>query len=116
MAADDLLVDALAAARLVRLVRADSITRHLRGEVIEAAYRRRPSIGLADVPPEERVVLDDDPPPVAKLVTCAWCLGVWAAVGVVVARRVAPRWWPPVARALAMSHVVGMLAEVESHG
>ena len=42
---------------------------------------------------------------------CAWCTSAWVAVGVVAARRLAPRVWGPVATALAFSAVTGITAE-----
>lgn len=49
--------------------------------------------------------------PLGILIGCPWCAGMWVAFGVVLARRVAPRAWSPVARALALSAVAGLLAE-----
>lgn len=82
-----LLVDTLAVARLTRLVTRDRITRRPRNWVWEHA-----------------------PEPIAALVDCPWCVSIWAAAGVVAARRFAPRAWSPVAAALAMSEVAGIVA------
>lgn len=82
-----LAVDALAAYRLTRLVTRDTITKRHR----------------------ERIVARGGP--VAELVQCSWCTGMWAAAAVVVARRTVPRAWGPVADALAMAAVVGLIAE-----
>lgn len=43
------------------------------------------------------------------LVNCPWCVGVYAAAGVSLARAVAPVSWRAVARALALSAVAGEL-------
>ena len=80
-----LVVDALAAYRLTRLVTEDRIT---------APLRDRVPAGWA-----------------SELVGCSWCVGVWAAAGVVAARRLAPRAWTPVAEVLAVAAVVGITAE-----
>lgn len=88
----DLLVDALAVARITRLVTDDTLP------PLEAARRRayehvqqRHGAGWAEG------------------VTCAWCVSVWVAAGAVVARRVAPRTWDRAARALALSYAAGWL-------
>lgn len=41
---------------------------------------------------------------------CPWCVGVYVAAGVLVARRVAPRAWPVVARWLTAAQIAGLLA------
>lgn len=82
------LVDALAAYRLTMLATRDDLTEPLRGLVDE---RRHPVL--------------------ADFVECPWCVGMYVAGLVVVARRIAPRWWGPVATALAYSGVTGFLAE-----
>lgn len=83
----DLVVDALAAYRLTRLVTRDKITAPLRAPLVD-----RP--GLA-----------------GELVSCEWCVGVWASFGVVALRRLVPGAWAPVADALALAAVVGLIAE-----
>jgi hypothetical protein len=74
------------------------------------------------------VVSDFGPPPWARLrdgarrrlrasrfaawdeaLDCGWCTGVYVAAGVMLARRVAPRGWAPVARGLACAEVAGAL-------
>jgi hypothetical protein len=49
--------------------------------------------------------------PVGQLVDCPWCLSVWIGALVVLARRVCPRVWDPVAATLAASAVTGITAE-----
>lgn len=94
-------VDALAAGRLTRLVTTDTFppVRILRDRILErfdpgAEIRKR----------------GGELPAVAELVTCNWCAGFWISAGVVTARAVAGRWWDPVAKALAASMVVGLVA------
>jgi hypothetical protein len=81
-----MLTDALAAYRLTRLVTQDRITAPLRDR------------------------LDRDTLP-GELVRCSWCVGMWAAFGVVAARRLVPHAWAPVADALAVAAVVGLISE-----
>jgi hypothetical protein len=54
-----------------------------------------------------------DAPKLATLVTCRWCAGVWIAAGVVLARRVAPRQWAPVAEVLAVAAAGTLVAGLE---
>lgn len=84
--------DALATYRLTRLAITDEITERPRKAFRNWALDHR-----------WRWLYD--------LSSCPWCLGWWIAVGVVIARKVAPRAWTPVATALAMSAVTGILAE-----
>lgn len=103
-------IDALAAARLARLVRTDTITDPVREVVLGAAYRRRrqslhPSVKTW----ADHAVLDRDRPMVAELLSCPWCVAMWCALGVAVARRAAPRTWGPVARMLAMAYAAGWI-------
>jgi hypothetical protein len=118
------LVDALATFRLTRLVVEDQITAYQRAKVIEGAYRRAGEMGNAcriatetghDVfTPDawvDVVANDPDPPKLAYLVTCPWCSSAYIAVGVVVLRRLFPRWWGPVAEGLALSAAAGLLSE-----
>jgi hypothetical protein len=111
--------DALAAYRLTRLVTADTIADPLRDRWVEAAYvaqgrgeRNRPS---PDYPGAwaEVALTDDQPPKLAELVVCRWCAGMWVGLGVVAARRLAPRLWGPLADALALSAGAALLARLE---
>ena len=124
-----MIVDALAAYRLTRLVTADSITAPLRGRVIEIAYEMDPRptadrvAGLAaaaqsfdegDCSAFDWLVDNDPcPPRLAKLITCRWCASVWIGFGVAIARRVTPRAWRPIAEALALSAIAGLGARLE---
>lgn len=84
----DLLTDTLACYRLTRLAVEDSILdgprAHVRNALKVAGYDRA-----------------------LEFTRCPWCLSVWIGLGVVVARRAAPRAWPPIAWALACSTVAG---------
>ena len=46
-----------------------------------------------------------------ELLDCPWCLAIWTGLGVVVARRAAPRAWQPVARVLAVAMIAGAIAD-----
>lgn len=115
-----LLVDALAAYRLTRLVTTDEITEEVRARVVQAAFDRA---GVTfEFHPEQELVADaleryrdryGDPPKLATLVTCRWCTGVWTAFGVVALRRLAPRAWAPVAEALALASAAALVAGLE---
>lgn len=81
--------DALAAARLTRLITRDAITARARVEVqVRAAEGQLPDW-------------------LVTFIYCPWCVGVWVALGVVVARRF--RWWAPAARFLALAEVASLL-------
>lgn len=137
----ELAVDALAAYRITRLVTADVITEPIRHKIVRDAYqrawRRYDATVLGDLAqddntlwdtvgedfgPEDRaegetledaVARDHDAPKLATLVTCRWCTGVWVAAGIVVARRVAPRAWAPVARGAALAAGAVLVAGLE---
>lgn len=89
------LLDALAAFRLTRLVTEDAITEPLRKRIVAQSYAAPGGIGSK----------------VHKLIECPWCAGFWISAGVIVARAAAPRAWEPVARVLALSAAVGLIAE-----
>jgi hypothetical protein len=89
----DLVVDALATFRLVRLWTADSYP------PVKAAREK-----------VEQVVEREHGAAWADGVGCPWCVSVWIAGGVIAARRVTPRGWDVLARALAFSAVAGFLS------
>lgn len=99
MSTHDLVIDAAATYRLVRLVTEDTFppVQALRNRIVEA-----------------HTTYDDqgvgDPDNWAELVECPWCASWWIALGVVAARRLAPRFWDPVARGLSFSLVSGLIA------
>lgn len=103
------LVDALAAYRLTVLVVRDEIMSGPRNAVREWANRRRPtSEKIADA-----LYLPVRHPKIAYLVECPWCVGVYAGLGVVAFRRLVPRLADPILRGLAVSAIVGLVAETE---
>lgn len=115
-----LLLDALAAYRLTRLITADTILDGPRDALVKWGYARRPNKPAPDLfdsrlPGEWSAAAQDDPhaPKLATLVTCRWCSSVWIGFAVVVARRLAPRAWPPIAEALALSAGAALLAGLE---
>lgn len=87
----DVAVDALAVARLTKLVQEDEFP----------------------FGPAREWLLDNygDTKP-AMLAECPWCLSVWFGFLAVWARHRFPRAWPLLARALAASQVTGNLAEL----
>lgn len=89
----DLVVDALSVYRLTRLLTLDSLppVKHARDKVLDRWGESEWS----------------------ELAVCPWCLSVWLAAGVVVARLVTPRAWTPAARVLAFSAVTGLLSSRE---
>lgn len=89
----DLLVDALATHRLVRLLQRDTLP---------ALARTRAEL-LARYPEH----------PLTELLVCPWCASVHVAALVQAARHLAPRVWPIAAAVLASSTVAGFLAEQE---
>lgn len=88
----DLIVDALAVARLTRLVTEDTLP------PLEAARERAYA-----------VVEQRHGAAWAEGITCPWCVSVHLAAAVLVARRVAPRAWSTAARGLALSYAAGWL-------
>lgn len=114
-----LLVDAVAAYRLTKLATDDVITAPIRDRLVAAAYRRAedevPPDADVDVPNDWTSFAIGDPvaPKMATLLTCRWCAGMWISLGIVAARRVAPRAWAPLADALALSAAAALLAGFE---
>jgi len=118
---EELGVDALAAARITRLVTQDTITETLRKRFVarvlnRAAHGDRWRTEKAQEPDDiddwfdaYELTTGEDVPKLAVLVTCPWCVGVYVAVGVSVARRVAPRVWGPLARGLAVAQLAGVI-------
>lgn len=113
---DVIVVDALATYRLTRLMVGDHLTEKLRTRIVIDAFTRA-GLEVPDgntaaerVGAAERLGVPFVPKP-ARLVTCPHCFGFWVACGVVVARRVAPRLWDPIAHALAFSAVTGIVSE-----
>lgn len=132
-----LAVDALATARLARLVTTDTFppVRWARdrilvrwpapGQPLDGDAHDRGFHGARGILPgggwspthedfdelgKQRTVWTDGTP-IGELVTCPWCASIWLAAGVVVARRLAPSIWDPIARLLALSEAAGLAAE-----
>lgn len=118
-------VDALAVNRITRLVTADTITRPLRARLIALSYgtdewSRSGMIPVGgykaltesewDLRPHD----DDDAPKLAAFIICPWCVGLWISIGVVVARRYAPRVWQPLAKVLALSSAAALISGHEA--
>jgi hypothetical protein len=103
-------LDALATARLTRLVCADVITEPARERVLAWAYRRHGDTG--EVPATgwtDYAHVDPDAPKLASLIVCPWCVSVYVGTGVALARRYLPA-WDFIAGALASSQLAGLLA------
>lgn len=110
----DLIVDGLATYRLTRLATADVISEPFRRSLVGRALGwNEEEIAAVTPTAQEAVEAEEDPPKVARLVTCRWCAGVWIAAGVVVARRALPGAWEPVARASALSAVAVLVSRLE---
>ena len=88
----DDIVDALATHRLTKLVIDDYITEPLREKVYE-------KFG------------DPEDSKISYLVTCPWCVSIYAGAAVVAARTIAPKAWRPLAYVLAFSSVTGWVEE-----
>lgn len=100
---DELVIDALAVHRLTRMVIEDRVPfGWIRSSIVRRAYARQGNNLSAQ-------------PYVAELLSCPWCVSIWVAFGVAVARRGAPRVWRPLAQVLAASSVTGLLAGWEEH-
>lgn len=89
-------VDALAVARLTRLVAKDELTREVRDAVLD----------MIEPDPAR-------PKKLAYLLQCPWCVSPYVGVFVVLARRAFPRAWGAIATVLAFSEVAGFLGSVE---
>lgn len=99
----DLAVDALAASRLTRLITTDDFP--------PVKALREWALNRVD-PYKVRKVKGAEPPALAELIECNWCAGMWVSGGVVALRRLVPGLWDPLARILATSMVVGLVAGV----
>src|SRR5688572_17269223 len=84
-------IDALATYRVTRLLVSDGVADRQRAALLERLRR-------------------DEHHKLVELIECPWCTGMWVAAAVVAGRRVAGRWWAPVAQMLAFSAVAGLLA------
>lgn len=112
-------VDALATYRLARLVVSDVLTFRWREGWIAAAYQRagrRAEVEIMLGPfgsdaatwKDAALIEAERAPKLAYVVACPWCASIWLGAVVVLARRLVPRAWAPVATALAASAVAGL--------
>lgn len=100
----ELVEDGLAVARITRLITTDRLTMKLRDK-ITARW------GLEWIPDKTQPGASQGRPnSLGYLLTCDWCVSMYVAAGVAVARTVAPRAWRPLARALASSATAGIIA------
>lgn len=96
-----ILLDALAVARLTRLVTQDTITAPLR----EKIAGRRPGRVVG------QQIVTAARPKLAELTTCPWCVSPYLAAAVVALQALAPAVCLVVTAVLAFSMVAGLLAE-----
>jgi hypothetical protein len=89
-----LVVDALATYRFQKLIRDDKITEDLRNKIFEKYGE----------PHQHKL---------SYLVTCPWCLSIYAGLGLSFARMIAPGPTNAIARGLALSAFAGIMAERE---
>lgn len=110
MSVRDAVVDVGAAWRLTRLVTRDALTEGLRDKVKRWDEQRTDEATVRERYGEEIAEMGG---PVAYLVHCPFCVSMWVALGVALARRVAPLHWDRAARVLSTSAAVCWLAERE---
>lgn len=110
-----LVLDFLATYRLTRLATADVISEPARHSIVTRLLGTRHARPPATPEQTAQELIDsiDDPPKLARLITCRWCAGMWIAGGVVLARAVAPKAWDPIAKGLAFSAGAALLAGFE---
>ena len=94
----DVVFDVLATYRLTTMIKDDKISEDLRNRVW--ARYGQPS--------------DSDAHKVSYLLTCPWCLSIYFGAAAVVGRRLYPRAWGPVAKALSFSALTGLLSEAKA--
>lgn len=88
---EELIVDGLACHRIARLIVTDEIFDRPRAHLMTALH----AAGY------EKAI---------EGLRCTWCTSVYVAFGVAAARALAPRAWQPVARALALADVAGIVS------
>jgi hypothetical protein len=94
----DDVVDALAVARITRLIVEDRVPF---GPLREAVRRRAFAASKPDGP-------GDKDPYFVELLECPWCASIWVGLGVLLVRRLPG--WRPLAQILAASEVAGLAA------
>lgn len=102
----DLLVDALAAARLTRLLTRDAVTDGPRARLAQRHQHAPTDTDRA----RWGDTITDSGGPIPYLLHCPWCTGIWVAAGVTILRALPSLPWRPIARALAVSYVAGAAA------
>lgn len=112
-----LLINALAAFRLARLVVADDVPPmpRVRDVILRRAMARWRKRHLPHGADRTRDLYGDEPP-VATLISCMWCSGWWVALAVSVLALVAGPWWYLLGAPLAVSAVVGIAAAYVDRG
>ena len=91
----DDVVDALAVARITRLVIEDRVPfGKLRDAMRETAWRNYPNNAQREEPY------------VVELLSCPWCASIWVALSVLLVRRLPG--WKYLARVLAASEIAGL--------
>jgi hypothetical protein len=106
--------DALAVYRLAKLITADTITEPLREKLRQAALRKDGRTIAADH--EQGYAIMDFAAKTKlawlfELVTCPWCVSIYAATAVVALTKFIPGIWQYPAMGLALSAAAGFLAE-----
>lgn len=91
----DLVITSLATYRLTKLVIDDEILREPREVVLSRLYASDSALAQK----------------AAYLLTCPWCVSIWAAGGLLLLKVVSPGAYALIARALAASAVTGVLSE-----
>jgi hypothetical protein len=91
----DLVVTSLATYRLTKLVIDDEILREPREILLSRLYASDSALAQK----------------AAYLLTCPWCVSIWAGGGLLLLKHVAPGAYQLIARALAASAVTGLLHE-----
>ena len=91
----DILLNSLATYRLTRLVIQDEITAELRAKAFEQ---------IAKLPDPLATKL-------TFLLTCPWCVGIWAAGAILVLRKTSPELAEFITGLLAASAVAGVISE-----
>lgn len=99
---EDLVVDALAVFRGWRLLSRDTIFDTPRDWWKSWVYSRAPEPEPGRGQPVPKAI---------ELIGCPWCVSVYGAVAVVILRTRYPKVWRPIARALALSALCGLIAE-----
>jgi hypothetical protein len=107
----DAVVDALAVARITRLVVEDRVPfGKLRERLTSRAWKRALDDGEAHsiALTEGKSYVDGEEPYLVELLSCPWCASIWVGFGVLLVRRLPG--WRPLAEVLAASEIAGLAA------